>query len=224
MIKRKIIIYKIFITFFISSYSSLFGEHYDIELFSKYPIDTILAKNDINYLDRLYILPLKFWQVKSYNDPLLNCQFFPSCSNYCAENIYRYGFFKGSIKGFDRFFRCNENSIKKYKKIEQKDNSTNTTFLSDSFNDDYKRLLENKDLDFALLLSVIPGLGRIYLGELDDGILVNRYTLSSILLTCFFNKRNKKLLAYFSGYFSMVFWSTDIYYVIKLKKSMNKNY
>ena len=69
-----------------------------------------LSKKDIGVIKRLYILPLKFWQMKSYNDFRLNCQFYPSCSNHCAISIYKEGIIIGSIKGMDRYFRCN-NSI-----------------------------------------------------------------------------------------------------------------
>ncbi len=40
--------------------------------------------------------------------PLLGsrCRFFPSCSEYTAEAIEKYGAFKGGRLGLQRIFRC----------------------------------------------------------------------------------------------------------------------
>lgn len=36
-----------------------------------------------------------------------DCQFYPSCSEYCKQAIYNYGFFKGWMMGIERLTRCN---------------------------------------------------------------------------------------------------------------------
>lgn len=36
-----------------------------------------------------------------------NCQFHPSCSEYCKQAIIKYGFFKGYVMGIERLMRCN---------------------------------------------------------------------------------------------------------------------
>lgn len=40
--------------------------------------------------------------------PLLGsrCRFFPSCSEYTAEAVEKYGAFKGGVLGLKRIFRC----------------------------------------------------------------------------------------------------------------------
>ncbi len=39
--------------------------------------------------------------------PSDTCRFFPSCSHYGYQAIYKYGAFKGGIMAVKRVFRCN---------------------------------------------------------------------------------------------------------------------
>jgi putative membrane protein insertion efficiency factor len=39
--------------------------------------------------------------------PSDTCRFFPSCSHYGYQAIYKYGVFKGGIMAVKRIFRCN---------------------------------------------------------------------------------------------------------------------
>ena len=39
--------------------------------------------------------------------PHRGCRFYPSCSEYCAQAISKYGTIKGAFKGFLRILRCN---------------------------------------------------------------------------------------------------------------------
>ncbi|MFN7927315.1 MAG: membrane protein insertion efficiency factor YidD [Blastocatellia bacterium] len=45
---------------------------------------------------------------KFFISPLLppSCRFFPTCSEYAAEAVGKYGVFKGSILGMKRIVRC----------------------------------------------------------------------------------------------------------------------
>lgn len=36
-----------------------------------------------------------------------NCRYYPTCSNYAIEAIYKYGFLKGWSKSIKRIIRCN---------------------------------------------------------------------------------------------------------------------
>ena len=36
-----------------------------------------------------------------------NCQFYPSCSEYCKQAVIKYGFFNGWLMGLERLTRCN---------------------------------------------------------------------------------------------------------------------
>ena len=56
---------------------------------------------------RLFILPIKFYQIAI--SPILpnTCRHLPTCSEYTIEAIKTYGVFKGIIKGAYRILRCN---------------------------------------------------------------------------------------------------------------------
>ena len=45
---------------------------------------------------------------KSFLSPLLppSCRFFPTCSEYAAEAIAKYGVLKGAVLGVKRILRC----------------------------------------------------------------------------------------------------------------------
>ena len=46
---------------------------------------------------------------KKYISPLLpkSCRFYPTCSEYAIEAVYKYGVLKGSIRTIYRILRCN---------------------------------------------------------------------------------------------------------------------
>ena len=74
---------------------------------SKYPTDTLITSTKVNVVQKIGLLPIAAWQRISYNSNYFNCQFYPSCSNYGASAIKKYGFIKGTIIGSDRITRCN---------------------------------------------------------------------------------------------------------------------
>tara|TARA_B100000900_G_scaffold242363_1_gene206110 strand:- start:785 stop:1042 length:258 start_codon:yes stop_codon:yes gene_type:complete len=45
---------------------------------------------------------------KYFFSPLLGnkCRFLPSCSDYCAECLEEFGFFKGAFYSFKRIIKC----------------------------------------------------------------------------------------------------------------------
>jgi len=196
----------------------LHGNELTTQIEAKYPIDTILTKKDIGIVKRLYILPLKFWQMKSYNDYNLNCQFYPSCSNYCATSIYKEGFIIGSIKGMDRYFRCNDVSQKKYTILSKNNDEYEYTRILDSYNNNYINHLKTKNMNFGLMLSIFPGLSRLYLENYNAGINSFKYSVSSAISTYFLYSINKIHLMYITSYATFIFWSTDIYNMINMKK------
>ena len=75
--------------------------------FYSVPVDTILSKNNLSFLQRTSINFIRVWQTYSYNNPKTNCQFYPSCSNYCAKKIHEHGTIPGLFIGADRYIRCN---------------------------------------------------------------------------------------------------------------------
>lgn len=58
-------------------------------------------------MKKISIILINFYQ--KIISPLLgnHCRFYPSCSEYTKQAIEKYGFFKGSFKGFLRILRCN---------------------------------------------------------------------------------------------------------------------
>ena len=72
-----------------------------------YPADTILASGHTTLMKKIGILPIAGWQRLSYRADLLNCQFYPSCSNYGAQAIYKHGLIIGAFMTSDRIIRCN---------------------------------------------------------------------------------------------------------------------
>lgn len=37
-----------------------------------------------------------------------HCKYYPSCSEYTKQAIEKYGFIKGTLKGFIRILKCND--------------------------------------------------------------------------------------------------------------------
>ena len=84
---------------------------------SKYPVDTVIQSTEINILKKIGLLPISIWQRVSYNSNYFNCQFYPSCSNYCASAIKQYGMLRGMVMGSERITRCNPFAIYYHMKL-----------------------------------------------------------------------------------------------------------
>ena len=78
---------------------------------AKYPADSLLMSENTTFLQKLFIYPIAQWQRISYNSNAFNCQFYPSCSNYCSIAIKEKGAVIGSIIGMDRITRCNPSAL-----------------------------------------------------------------------------------------------------------------
>ena len=57
-------------------------------------------------MKHLFIYIIKFY--KLFISPYLgnNCRYLPTCSEYFIDSLKKYGFIKGSIKGFKRILSC----------------------------------------------------------------------------------------------------------------------
>lgn len=57
-------------------------------------------------MKKLFILPIRFYQL--YISPMLppSCRFTPTCSQYTLEAIEKYGVIKGIYLGVRRILRC----------------------------------------------------------------------------------------------------------------------
>ena len=60
----------------------------------------------MNYVARVMVAPIRLYQ--RVVSPLLGprCRFHPSCSEYTAQSILRYGPFRGLYLGIRRLLRC----------------------------------------------------------------------------------------------------------------------
>ena len=62
---------------------------------------------------KVIIKTIRQWQSYSYSKENLNCQYYPSCSNYFALSVFNNNTYVGVVKGIDRIVRCNH-SAKEY--------------------------------------------------------------------------------------------------------------
>ena len=90
----------------------------------KYPADSLLESDNISYMRKIFIYPITRWQRISYNSNIFNCQFYPSCSNFCALSLKDNGLIMGSIIGADRIIRCNPSAFYYHQKINGAYNDT----------------------------------------------------------------------------------------------------
>ncbi len=136
---------------------------------SKYPSDSLILSESTPFHKKISLLPIAAWQRISYNTSLFDCQFYPSCSNYCGQAINNYGIIIGGIIASDRIIRCNPFAYNYHLKL-------NRPF---KFND--KRLIDpvkqqrisskHSPLIAGLLSAIIPGLGRAYCNRTMDGMM-----------------------------------------------------
>lgn len=136
---------------------------------SKYPADTVFTSNKSSIIEKMAILPIAGWQRLSHNTPLLNCQFYPSCSQYGAISIKENGI-AGIPMIADRIVRCNPSAFFYH------------LYMRGGFHEQDGRLIDHPQSQrntsstrspaLAGVLSVVfPGAGRVYAGRWFDGLL-----------------------------------------------------
>ena len=76
-------------------------------IFSQYPADSLLSLPNNSIAQKFFLYPIAKWQGISYSNSSMNCQFFPSCSNYGAQAIHKKGVISGLAIASDRIIRCN---------------------------------------------------------------------------------------------------------------------
>ena len=172
--------------------------------------DSLLELNN-NQKKEIVLLTIQKWQDLSYSSDHLNCQFYPSCSNYFSQSIYNNNIFLGIIIGADRLIRCNPFAIKHY--FQKK----NIIFHEDGRLIDEYQHIHYLDLSIknnkAFYLSVIPGLGRIYSGKIYDGI-SSSLTITSLLYGSFYFYHTSKLASLSFLVLGFIFWGADFYNAI----------
>tara|TARA_Y100000590_G_scaffold31838_1_gene35178 strand:- start:212 stop:856 length:645 start_codon:yes stop_codon:yes gene_type:complete len=194
---------------------------------TQYPTDSLLISKSIPLTNKIGMIPIAAWQRLSYNTDLLNCQFYPSCSNYGAQSIREYGLFRGSVITSERIVRCNPFALNYHLEANDPFRASDGRLI-DYLNPYVGTLKINKSPLFASFLSaLIPGLGRIYGGRTWDGVL-GIWTMYLAGSTAYYSVRNQHsisgpifgtiaLIVYFGEIYGG--WRTVKYYQ---KKKLNK--
>ena len=176
---------------------------------SQYPADTLLKSNNTTFIQKIFIYPIAQWQRISYNSNAFNCQFYPSCSNYCSMAIKKEGVITGSIIGMDRITRCNPSALFYNQKIDGAYKDSDGRIIDNikplSYQKSYKSELA------AITLSLIPGMGKIYVGRTYDGF-YGAFNLFISMQAYFFATKNKnKFMANAFGLSSLFLYASEIY-------------
>ena len=159
--------------------------------------DSLLKSNKTSLFQKVFIFPIVQWQKISYKSEAFNCQFYPSCSNYCSLAIKEYGSLYGTIIGLDRVTRCNPSALYYHQKI------------NGSYKDEDGRIIDyisptfyhigNKSVLLSALLAIIPGM----YGTLNFFASLKAYS--------FAKKNQNKIMMNVLGTTSLIFYISDIY-------------
>ncbi len=194
---------KIYYLVFLILFSIIFARDVDL--------DSLSHQNNISILERSSYKLISYWQSISYKSNKLNCQFYPSCSNYYASATNQFGLLGGSIRGVDRFVRCNPAAVGYHLQ------DANSEFHNDGRLVDKLELPDskpkNKSFKLPILLSAIPGLGRAYYGHRFDGFVSFTYVSGFSMLSSYSLKNGNDISGLFSCILALLFWSADIYAV-----------
>jgi len=193
----------------------------------KYPADSLLNSKNISFIKKVFIYPISRWQRISYNSDIFNCQFYPSCSNFCAISLKKNGLIRGTIIATDRIIRCNPSALFYHQKINGVYNDEDGRLIDFVKPKLYQKGLKSPTI--AAILAIVPGLGRIYTNRFYDGF----YSLINLAITWegsrVATKNNQKILApIFTAAFTTLYiaeiygsWRAAKYYQ-PLKKNQSK--
>ncbi len=181
-------------------------------LFSQdfYPADSLYRLKSTGAIKKLSILPIMFWQRISYNTNVFNCQFYPSCSNYCAKAFINYGVLRGSIISLDRITRCNPAAYYYHSKLNrpfyERDGRMIDTVEQSLF------IKSSKSPTLAAIYSLfIPSFGRFYSKRKWDAIF-GASTLLLISNSAYKNFQEKNIVnASILGFASILIYASEVY-------------
>ena len=175
----------------------------------QYPADSLLISENTTFLQKLFIYPIAQWQRISYNSNAFNCQFYPSCSNYCSIAIKEKGAVIGSIIGMDRITRCNPSALYYHQKIHGAYKDSDGRIIDNITPLSYQK--NNKSELLAVSLSLIPGMGKIYAGRAYDGIYGVFNLFVSLQAYSSATKNKNKFISNVFGLSSIVLYASEIY-------------
>ena len=175
----------------------------------QYPADSLFISENTTFLQKLFIYPIAQWQRISYNSNAFNCQFYPSCSNYCSIAIKEKGAVIGSIIGMDRITRCNPSALYYHQKIHGAYKDSDGRIIDNITPLSYQK--NNKSELLAVSLSLIPGMGKIYAGRAYDGIYGVFNLFVSLQAYSTATKNKNKFISSVFGLSSIVLYASEIY-------------
>lgn len=175
----------------------------------EYPADSLLISDNTTFLQKLFIYPIAQWQRISYNSNAFNCQFYPSCSNYCSKAIKEKGAVIGSIIGMDRITRCNPSALYYHQKIHGAYKDLDGRIIDNITPLSYQK--NNKSELLVASISLIPGMGRIYAGRAYDGIYGVFNLFVSLQAYSTATKNKNKFMSNIFGLSSIVIYASEIY-------------
>ena len=176
----------------------------------KYPADTLLISNNINIIKKFGILPISTFQRLSYNSEGINCQFFPSCSNYGAKAIADYGLIRGGFMASDRIVRCNPMSVEKHLQHGGEFRPTDLRLI-DPVRLNATSESNKSPLLAASLSALIPGTGRIYNGRWFDGIMGLSQFVLMAAITNYAYQNNNDILTGITGGITFFVYGGEVY-------------
>jgi putative component of membrane protein insertase Oxa1/YidC/SpoIIIJ protein YidD len=172
-------------------------------------IDSLINQNEIGIIEQSSFRLIKSWQSISYKSSKLNCQFYPSCSNYYALATNNFGVLGGGIRAADRFIRCNPAAVGYHLQ------NPNSEFHTDGRLVDRLKLKKaipsEKTTRLPILFSAIPGFGRAYYDHKFDGFVSFTYVSGFSYLSYNSFKKENEVVGIFSGIVALLFWSADIF-------------
>jgi len=156
------------------------------------------------------ILPIAVFQRFSYNADGLNCQFYPSCSNYGAQAIEDYGILLGSFMAADRIVRCNPSSLEHYLKHGREFRPTDLRLI-DPVHLPQPVTLSKSPALAASLSAVIPGTGRMYAGRWFDGFMGLSQFLLYAAITNYAYQKDWEVVTAISVGITFIVYGGEIY-------------
>ncbi len=195
--------FKITIVIFVFAFAILYGQ-------SKYPADTLLASKKVSLIKKVGILPIAAFQRFTYNVDGLNCQFYPSCSNYGAQAIRDYGLIRGSFIAADRIVRCNPSSLVHHLKHGGEYNPIDLRLIDPVHLPQPVKLKKSPALAVSLS-AAIPGTGRMYAGRWFDGFMGLSQFLLYAAITNYAYQNDWEVLTAISGGVTFIIYGGEIY-------------
>lgn len=177
---------------------------------SRYPADSILTSPKATIMEKTAIMPIAAWQRISHNTDLLNCQFYPSCSQYGAIVIKENGILKGLPMAADRIVRCNPSAYFNHIHIRGEFHKRDYRLVD---HPQSEREISNSKSPVAagILSAILPGAGRVYAGRWFDGLmgLAMVYLTASSALDA--SKQNNDFQKSITYSMAVVFYAGEIY-------------